>query len=300
MEGTSGKAIYYAFLANFGIAIAKSIAAFFTLSGSMLAEAIHSLADCTNQLLLFLGLKRAKQPACPEHPLGFGKVIYFWSFIVAILLFSMGGLFSIYEGIHKLLNPEDLKNTWVAMAVLGFSVVLESLSLAGALREIKKIRGEKRLREWVRESRNAELLVVLGEDVGALVGLSIALIFIALSHVTGNPLYDSMGSIAIGAVLITISIVLIIRIKSLIIGRCASPELQELLERELDAVHHIRRIFNVITIQFGPDVVLAAKIELDKSLDINSACVIINRLEHKIKKKFPEVKWTFIEPDIKD
>ncbi len=299
-ENSSIKAIMYAFMANFGIAIAKGAAAIITGSGSMVAESIHSLADCANQLLLFLGLKRCRMPACEDHPLGYGKVIYFWSFIVAMLLFSMGGLFSIYEGIHKLNNPEPLTSSWIAITVLIFSIILEGLSLAGALREIKKIRGGASLSAWLKSSRNAELLVIFGEDVGALSGLTAALVFVTLTVITGNPMYDSIGSICIGVILIAISIFLILRIKSLIIGRSASPELQEHLREELAKTKDVTRIFNVITMQYGPDVVLAAKIKMDRTLNIDAACKIINGLEKNIKKKFPEVKWTFIEPDIED
>jgi cation diffusion facilitator family transporter len=211
-HGSSAKAIMYAFLANFGIAVAKGVAAFYTGSGSMLAEAIHSLADCTNQVLLFLGLKRSEKPATHTHPLGYGKVIYFWSFIVAVLLFSMGGLFSIYEGVHKLNHPEELNRVWVALLVLGVSIILESLSLFGALREIKHVKKGKSLGEWIKTTVRAELLVVFGEDIAALLGLTVAFIFVLLAFLTGNPLYDSLGSICIGGILVLVSLFLIIRL----------------------------------------------------------------------------------------
>ncbi len=168
-HGSSLKAIFYAFLANLGIALAKLGAALYTHSGSMLAEAIHSFADCGNQVLLYIGLKQAQKPADAKHPLGYGRVTYFWSFVVALLLFSMGGLFSINEGWHKLHAHEPLNKAWVALLVLGVSVFLEFGSLMGCLREIQKLRGERSLGYWVRNTRNAELVVVLGEDVAALV-----------------------------------------------------------------------------------------------------------------------------------
>ena len=297
---SSVKAIFYALLANLGIAISKGLAAFYTGSGSMLAEAIHSTADCANQLLLFLGLKRSERPPTAEHPLGYGKVVYFWSFIVAMLLFSMGGMFSIYEGIHKLTHPEPVRGLWVGIAVLAVSIVFESISLSGALRQIKIIRQGSSLRQWLKNTRNAELIVVLGEDTAALLGLTLALFFILLTALTGDPFFDSLGSICIGSVLIAVSLFLIIRLKSLLIGRSASPELQDHLNREIAGHEHINKVFNIITMQFGPHVVLAAKISIDKNIDVESACGLINGLEADIKKHFPEVRWCFIEPDMCD
>jgi hypothetical protein len=177
-EGSSTRAILYAFFANLGIALAKTGAAAYTKSGSMLAEAIHSYADCGNQVLLYFGLKQSERPANVEHPMGYGKISYFWSFIVAILLFSLGGLFSIYEGVHKLQNPHELSKPWVGLVVLAFSIVLEIGSLAGALREINKLRGRRSMREWVDTTRNAELVVVLGEDLAAICGLVLAFVFL--------------------------------------------------------------------------------------------------------------------------
>jgi cation diffusion facilitator family transporter len=297
-HGSSAKAIMYAFLANFGIFAAKGIAALYTGSGSMLAESIHSLADCTNQVLLFLGLKRSEKPATYKHPLGYGKIIYFWSFIVAVLLFSMGGLFSIYEGVHKLSHPEELNRVWIALLVLGVSIILESLSLFGALREIKIIKKGKSLREWIKTTVRAELLVVFGEDAAAILGLTVAFVFLLLAFITGNPLYDSLGSISIGGILVLISLFLIVRLKSLLIGRSASEELQALIRKEIESDENIVEIFNIITMQMGPDVMLAAKIRLKSGLDIESSCSIINRIEANIKKYHEEVEWIFIEPDI--
>ena len=180
-HGSSAKAILYAFLANLFIAITKSGAAMYTHSGSMMAEAIHSFADCGNQILLFIGLKQAQRPPDRLHPLGHGRLTYFWSFIVALLLFSAGGLFSIYEGWHKLHAPEELHQIWVALIVLGVSIVLETASLIGCLREIAKIRRGRSLAQWVHKTRNAELVVVLGEDIAALLGLVIAFIFVSIA-----------------------------------------------------------------------------------------------------------------------
>jgi len=205
-HGSSAKAILYAFTANLGIALAKLAASIYTHSGSMMAEAIHSFADCGNQVLLYLGLRQAQKPPDAKHPLGYGKVTYFWSFIVALLLFSMGGLFSMYEGWHKLHAPEELHQAWIALAVLGASILLEFGSLVGCLREIKKLRKDKPLWRWVGTTRNAELVVVLGEDLAALLGLALAFVFVALATVTGNPVFDAVGSIVIGIIQIMASV----------------------------------------------------------------------------------------------
>ena len=299
-HSSSTKAILYAFSANLGIAIAKGIGAFVTGSGSMLAETIHSLADCGNQILLFFGMKSAQRKATKEHPFGFGKAIYFWSFIVAILLFCLGGIFSIYEGIEKIHNPEDVSSPLVALIILGFSIILESFSLMGAMKEIKKIRAGKGIREWINSTRNAELLVVFAEDVAAIIGLILAFMFVLLTILTGNPLFDALGSVCIGVILVFIAFFLMIRVQALLIGRSADPELVGFIENQINKDKNIREIFNMITLQMGPQVMLSAKIRMNEKLSIKQACVAINTLEKKIKKEFPEIKWCFIEPDIKN
>jgi cation diffusion facilitator family transporter len=193
-HGSTARAILYAFLANAGIAIAKTWAAWITGSGSMLAEAIHSYADASNQVLLFLGLRQSTKAPDAQHPLGYGKLSYFWSFVVALLLFSVGGLFSIYEGVHKFLHPEPLSQVWIAIVVLLIAIVLESLSLLGCIREIGNVRGERPFMEWLKETRQSELVVVLGEDIAALLGLCLALIFISLAALTENPMYDALAN----------------------------------------------------------------------------------------------------------
>ncbi len=299
-HNSTARAILYAFVANFAIAIAKSLAAMYTGSGSMLAEAIHSYADTGNQVLLYLGLKQSTKPPDQEHPLGYGKLSYFWSFIVAILLFSLGGLFSIYEGLHKLQNPEELSNLWVAILVLVLAILLEGASLLGALREIRNVRGERPFREWLRHTRNSELVVVLGEDIGAQLGLVIALAFLTLSHFTGNPMYDAMGSISIGVVLIAISVFIGWRIRSLLVGRSADPEIQAAIDVILSEQDQIEHVFNTITIQFGPDTMLSAKIKMRGDMTINAAVASINALERELKERVPNLKWIFIEPDVAD
>lgn len=299
-HGGTARAILYAFLANGGIAIAKSIVAWITGSGSMLAEAIHSYADTGNQVLLYLGLKQSQKPPDAEHPLGYGKLSYFWSFIVAMLLFSVGGLFSIYEGIHKYQHPEPLSQVWVAILILGIAIVLESFSLLGCLREIHKVRGERPFRNWLRHTRNSELVVVLGEDIAALLGLCLALVFISLAALTGNPVFDAIGSACIGVVLIVISVFLTIRVQSLLVGRSADPMVEQEIDRIIRDHEDIERVFNTITMQMGPYTLLAAKVKLRSGIDIDTAVRDINELEAQLKEEIPNLKWCFMEPDVTD
>src|SRR5262245_2608198 len=299
-HGSSVKAILYAFLANLFIAITKSAAAAYTHSGSMMAEAIHSYADCGNQVLLYFGLKQAQRPPDALHPLGHGRLTYFWSFIVALLLFSAGGLFSIYEGWHKLHAPEALHQVWVALLVLGISIVLETGSLVGCLREITKLRGERTLTYWLKHTRNAELVVVLGEDIAALAGLALAFIFVSLAALTSDTRFDGAGSIAVGVVLISISAFIAVRIKRLLVGTSAEEDLQQGIADIIRSDPEIAGLFNAITQQVGPRVMLAAKIRMRSGISIESAVASINALERRIKERFPEVGWCFIEPDLED
>lgn len=299
-HGSTARAILYAFIANFGIAIAKTWAAMFTGSGSMLAEAIHSYADTGNQVLLYLGLTQSRKPPDEEHPLGYGKLSYFWSFVVAILLFTMGGLFSIYEGTHKLSHPEELSNLWVAIVVLSLAIVLEGASLLGCLREIRLLRGDRPFGEWLKHTRNSELVVVLGEDIGAQLGLILALGFLVMASITGNPMYDAIGSICIGVVLLVISGFIAWRVKSLLVGRSADPEIQKIIDDIICEQEGIECVFNTITIQFGPDTMLAAKVKMTTGIDIDTAVASINALERALDERVPNLTWCFIEPDISD
>ncbi len=298
-HGDSTKAILYAFLANAGLAIAKTGGALYTGSGSMMAEAIHSFADCGNQILLFIGLKQAEKPADEKHPLGYGKVTYFWSFIVAIMLFSMGGLYSIYEGWHKLHEPGELNQLWIALVILGLGIFLESFSLYGALKVVKTIRKDKPFKDWFRDTRNAELVVILGEDTAATIGLAIAFIFVAIAGVTGDPMYDALGSICIGVILLFISVFIGWRIKSLIVGRSAEPDLRELIDSIIEKDDSIEQLLHSITMQFGSEIMLATKLKMKSGLSVEETVKQINELEDEIQKQVPAVKWCFMEPDIK-
>jgi cation diffusion facilitator family transporter len=251
-------------------------------------------------VLLFVGLKQSQRPADADHPLGYGKLIYFWSFIVALMLFSLGGLFSIYEGLHKFQHPEPLHQIWVALAVLALAVVLESSAMFGVLREVKRLRGGRSLRYWLKTTRNAELVVVLGEDFAALTGLSLALVFVGLAAITGDPVYDAIGSMCIGAVLIVVSLFVAWRIRDLIIGKSAEPDLQAEISQIIEDDPVIEHVFNIITFQVGPQVMLAAKVKVRPDLSIAEAVKYINRLERRLKDNHPEIGWSFIEPDLYD
>ena len=294
------KAILYALVANFAIAVAKYVAAFITNSGSMLAEAVHSTADCGNQLLLLLGIKRAKRPPSPDYPLGYGKETYFWSFIVALMLFSVGGMFSLYEGWHKLHAPEELTSPLVALGVLAFGIVAESFSMWGCLREVNKVRGSRSLWQWFRSSRNAELVVIFGEDLAALLGLVFAFVAVLASWVTGNPLYDAIGTIAIGALLIVVAALLGVEIKQLLVGQGVEPELHEEMVSFVEAAPGVRKVLKLVTLQMGSDVMVAIKAQIDPQGGEDKLVDAINRAEVAFKQKFPQVAFLFFEPDFRD
>ena len=294
------RAIMYALGANGGIAVAKGLAAWHTGSGAMLAETIHSVVDCANQLLLLVGLRRAKRPVSEDHPLGYGKAVYFWSFIVALMLFSMGGIFSIYEGVHKLMRPEMPEAPWVAVGVLLVSVLLEFGSLKGALSVVKSSRGKRSFVKWFRTSRESELIVVVGEDIAALAGLSVALVAVLAAMVTGNPLFDALGTIAIGVVLVLVAITVGIEVKSLLIGESADPETLSALRDFISGRPEIAEVFSLITLQLGTDLMLSAKVRMQ---EMNTAVRLIddiNEVECALKKAFPQIRWVFFEPDIQD
>jgi cation diffusion facilitator family transporter len=299
-KADSLKTIFYALGANFSIFVAKLAAAIVTGSGAMAAVAVHSLADCGNQGLLLLGMRSAKAPATPEHPLGQGKAIYFWSFLVAVMLFSVGGAYSLYEGWHKLHDPEPLRRAWIAIGVLGFGVAAEGVSMWGCLREVNKARGGRSLFRWFRESRQSELIVIFGEDLAALLGLAFALVAVALTVVTGNPLFDAIGTVAIGVLLIVVAVFIAIEVKALLIGQSVDPELRERIEAFIAARPEVVRVFRLITLQLGPDVMVSVKAEMRRDATALDLVNAINAVERDLKARFPEIRWSFFEPDIED
>jgi cation diffusion facilitator family transporter len=292
------KSILFAFLANLGIAITKTVAAVITGSGAMLAESIHSFADCGNQLLLFLGLRASGKMPDVEHPLGYGKEIYFWSFIVAMILFSMGGLFSVYEGIHKLSSHEGLNSPMIAIIVLSVSILLEAASLYGCVTQINKVRHNQSLWEWARTSRQSELVVVLGEDIAALLGLAFALIAIGLAAITGNPVYDAAGSIGIGVLLVLMSVFLAIRIKSLLIGQSSDSETRSKITFFLESMPEVERVINLITLQLGHRIMVAVKAKMTQVDTPDQLISNINKCESELKKYNSAIQWVFFEPDV--
>jgi cation diffusion facilitator family transporter len=297
-KDTSVKSILFALLANLGIALTKSVAAIATRSGALMAESIHSFADCCNQGLLFWGLKASEKRPDPDHPLGYGKEVYFWSFIVALILFSMGGLFSIYEGVHKISLHEGLKNPLLAIIVLVVSMIAEGASLYGCLTQVKKLRHEVSLKNWIRNSRQSELLVVLGEDTAALLGLTFALIAVVLTIITGNPVFDSIGSISIGTLLVVISLLLAIKVKNLLIGQSTDDETTREIRVLLEQRPEVEVIFNLITIQLGPRIMVAVKAKMAEADSADQLIDNINTCEAALREKNPAIQWIFFEPDV--
>jgi len=293
----SRRAVLLALAANAAIFVAKLGAALLTHSGSMLAEAVHSLADCGNQGLLLLGLRQARRPPSPDYPLGWGKALYFWSFLVAILLFSVGGMFSLVEGLHKLADPQPLRWPWLALGVLAFGVLAESFSMAGALAAINTTRGTRSLWRWFRDSRQSELIVVFGEDLAALLGLALALLAVLATLLTGDPRWDALGSMAVGVLLVVVALFIAVEVKALLIGQSVEPELRDALRDFIAARPEVRRVFSLITLQLGPDVMLAVKAEMAPAVDLIAA---INAVERDLKAHFPVVRWSFFEPDVAD
>ena len=293
------KAVIYALCANFAIAVAKYIAAAITGSGSMLAEAVHSTADCGNQLLLLLGLKRSRLPPTPDYPMGFGKETYFWSFLVAIMLFTVGGMFSIYEGWHKLHESEDLEKPLIALGVLAFGIVAESFSMWGAMREVNKSRRGMSLWQWFRGSRNSELVVIFGEDLAALLGLVFAFIAVLATWLTGNPMWDALGSIGIGVLLIVVAAMVGVEVKAMLIGQGVEEPVKAEMTAFLAAQPAVEGIFELITLHFGSDVMVAVKAKMRPQGDLERLVAAINGIEKGFKERFPETKWIFFEPDVR-
>ena len=297
-KGDSLRTIFFALGANFAIFVAKAVAAWMTGSSAMLAEAVHSLADCGNQGLLLLGMKRARRPASPKHPLGHGKEIYFWSFLVALMLFSVGGMFSLWEGWHKLHGGEPLTSPWVAIGVLTFGVVAESVSMRACMVEVNKARGELSLWRWFRGSRQAELVVIFGEDLAALLGLVFALAAVAATMITGNPLYDAIGSMGIGVLLVVVAVFLSVQVKAMLIGQSVDLNQRQAIHDFIAARPEVKQVFSLITVQLGNDIMVAVQAEMSEPhASLADNVTKINATEAALKEAFPEVKWSFFEPD---
>lgn len=295
-----GKAILAAFLANMGIAVAKFIAWFISGSASMLAEAIHSVADSGNQLLLMLGGRRAKKRADREHPFGYGRERYVYAFVVAIILFSVGGLFSIYEGVEKLTHPHELSNYWIPIAVLVIAIVLESFSLRTAVRESNHVRA--RGQSWVsfvRHAKAPELPVVLLEDIAALTGLVFALFGVGMTFLTGNPIFDAIGTLMIGTLLILVAITLGIETKSLLVGEGATDADHDRIVDAIAAGSEVEKLIHIKTLYLGPDELLvAAKLGFASDRPLGEIAVDIDRIEQRVREAVPTARVIYLEPDI--
>jgi cation diffusion facilitator family transporter len=300
MHEGSRKAIAAAFLANLGIAIAKFVGFLVTGASSMLAESIHSVADTANQGLLFLGGARAARPADEDHPFGHGRDRYFWAFVVGLVLFTVGGVFAVYEGVEKLRHPHDIDTPAVAFAILGVAVVLESFSLRTAVREARPLRGSLSWAAWLRRSKSPELPVVLLEDIGALVGLLLALLGLTLAVTTGEPRWDGLGTLSIGVLLVVIAVILVVEMKSLLIGEGATPEDQEAVRAAITGTPDVRSLIHLRTLHLGPDELLvAAKIELSRSLAAPAIAAAIDAAEGRIRAAVPIASLIYLEQDLR-
>ncbi|MCE2524482.1 MAG: cation diffusion facilitator family transporter [Acidimicrobiia bacterium] len=293
------KSVVAALLANSGIAAAKFVGFFFTRSSSMLAEAVHSVADAGNQALLLLGVRRATKRPSTEHPFGYGRERYFWSFIVAVVIFTLGAGFAVYEGIEKVRHPHEIKGLWWAVAILGTGIVLESLSFRTAIREARPLRGQKTWWQFIRRSRSPELPVVLLEDFGALAGLVIALVAVVLAHVTGNAVWDGIGTLCIGALLGTIAVLLAIELKSLLIGEGALPEHRQQLLAAASTAPGVRRVIHLRTQHLGPqELLVGVKAEFDAELDMQGLASAVDATEARLRAAVPIAQVIYVEPDL--
>ena len=300
MSASGGtKAIIAALVANAGIAVAKFIGYLITGSSSMLAESVHSVADTSNQGLLLLGGKRAQRAATADHPFGYGRDRYFYSFVVALLLFSLGSVFALYEGIHKLESEEPLTSPLVAVIILFIAIGLETFSFRTAIRESRPLKGTSTWWQFIRQSKSPELPVVLLEDLGALVGLILALLGVGLSLLTGNVVFDALGTIAIGILLGAIAAILIIEMKSLLIGEGAAAPVLGRIVAAIEDGKSVHRVIHIRTQYMGPDELLvAAKIALDAGVTVEEVARRIDAAEERIRSAVPEARLIYLEPDL--
>jgi cation diffusion facilitator family transporter len=291
--------IIQSLIVNMVIAAAKLIAAVFTKSGAMLAEGIHSSADCGNQLLLLWGVKQAQQPADAEHPLGYGRNVYFWSFMVALLLFSGGGVFSIYEGLHKLSHHEPVDHVEWAIGILAASLLLEGWATLGNIRELNARRKDRPFFEFLRTTKDSDLVVVFGENSAAVLGLGIALTSVGLTMAFDDPRIDAIGSLLVGLVLVAVAVFLAIEVKSLLVGESADPEIAKAAEELARVDPRVQHVISCVTMQQGPgEVLVALKIKCEPELTARDVSDVINEFEARLRSKCPEAKWVYVEPDL--
>ncbi len=300
MSASGGaKAIVAALLANTGIAVTKFVAFLFSGSSAMLAESVHSVADAGNQLLLLIGGRRARKAADVEHPFGYGRARYIYAFVVAIILFSIGGVFSLYEGVSKLQDPHPLENAWLPIVVLSIAIALESFSLRTAIRESNHVRGTQGWIQFIRRAKAPELPVVLLEDVAALLGLSFAMLGVGLTILTGDSMWDAVGTIMIGVLLVLVAVVLGLETSSLLMGEGASVVDVRAIWNALDAHDGVTRVVHMKTLYLGPDELLVgAKVAFSPGIDIERVAIIIDELETAVRAAVPIARFIYIEPGI--
>lgn len=297
--GGGRKAVVAALLANLGIAVSKFAGFLFTHSGSMLAEAVHSLADCGNQGLLLFGAERAKAPADPEHPFGHASARYFWAFVVAVVLFTVGGLFAVYEGVEKLLHPHHLEAPAVALVILAVAIVLEGLSLRTAVREARPALAGRTYWRFIRESKTPELPVILLEDTAALLGLALALAGVSLTALTGDSVWDAAGTVGIGALLVGVACVLAVEMHSLLIGEAAMPSDVVAIRAALVANGDFARVIHLRTMHLGPDELLvAAKVATPRGVPSETLSDRIDAAEERVRAAVPAATLIYVEPDV--
>jgi cation diffusion facilitator family transporter len=291
--------IVAALLANLGIALTKLVAALLSGSGAMLAEAVHSFADTVNEVLLLIGGRRSKKAADDEHPFGYGRARFLYGFLVAIILFTVGGAYSIYDGIQKLQNPEPLDVPWLPIVVILISLVLEGYSLYTARRESLPLKGSGSWLSFIRRAKAPELPIVLLENAAAIVGLAFALLGVGLTILTGDPVFDSIGSLFIGALLIVVALILGIETKSLLLGEGASRENVATIRDAINANPTVESLIHMKTLYLGPDELLvAAKVAFGSKLRLTDVASAIDSLEARIRALVPIARVIYIEPDI--
>jgi len=299
MHEGSQKAVVAALFANAGIAVAKFFGAAITGSSAMLAEAIHSVADTTNQGMLLFGGRQAKKAPTPEHPFGYGRERYFWAFMVALVLFSLGGLFAVYEGIQKLQHPHEIDSPEWAIGILLVAMVLEGSAIRIAIREANRLRGSGGWLNFLRRSKNPEIPVILLEDSGAIVGLLLAITGISLSAITGEPRFDAIATLLIGVLLITIAVFLALELKSLLIGESASYSDQTSIKEAIEAAPEVTHVIHMRTQHLGPDELLvAAKVEFRRDLTTEGLAAAIDSAEVRLREAVPTARVVYLEPDL--
>ena len=291
--------IFQSLIVNLAISSGKGIAAYFTGSGALLAETIHSFSDSGNQLLLLLGVKRSQKPATDKFPLGFGRELYFWSFMVAMLLFTGGGVFSIYEGYHKLSHPEPIEAVWIGLTILFFALCLEGYATLSNIKMIRAQKAELSFFRYLCDTKNSDLVVVFGENLAATLGLLVAIPALVCAWWTGDSTYDAIGTIFIGIILIAVALFLTLEVKSLLLGERADRGIEKLAREVALRQENVSEVFRSLTVQQGPgQVLLMMKVGVKREASGPQIAQSIDAIEKEVRESFPEVMWSFIEPDI--